>query len=536
MAKFLTKADDSLTGYPPGIPNIIANEGCERFSFYGMKAILYVFLWKTFLESGMMTDMGLAQTEATAVVHDFNAAVYALPMIGAIIADRFKGKYKVIMWLSVVYCLGHAFLAFFETNLTGFYAGLGLIAIGSGGIKPCVSAHVGDQFGKKNVGLLSNIFKAFYFIINFGSFFATIFIPLFYEWWGPGWAFGIPGILMGIATVFFWMGRNKFVHVQPTPGGKLGFLDSLAGSLMFMSVGSLFFTGGMDTWIKLAVSSSCLVAGLILFFYRQGIEHDDGFLAMTIVAIRDFFKGEKVKDPKAGTHESHWLYGTVARKFGHEQADGPLSVWSIMSIFFMISVFWALFDQHSSTWIRQAEQMSGAVNLFGYSFNILPSQMPSSNPILVMILIPFTTYIFYPLLGKMFKLNALRIMTIGMIMASSSFVGVYLLEGMIAEQGAGNVSMLWQIIPFTLLTLSEVMVSITGLEFAYTQAPKRMKSTVMGFWLLTVSLGNVLTSLLARFGDLNLADFFLVFAGLMLAAGVLFGLRAKFYKIKEYTA
>ena len=80
------------------------------------------------------------------------------------------------------------------------------------------------------------------------------------------------------------------------------------------------------------------------------------------------------------------------------------------------------------------------------------------------------------------------------------------------------------------------MASITGLEFAYTQAPKRMKSTVMGFWLLTVSLGNVLTSLLTRFSGLELDQFFLLFAGLSVAAGIIFGIRARFYKIKTYTA
>ena len=121
-------------------------------------------------------------------------------------------------------------------------------------------------------------------------------------------------------------------------------------------------------------------------------------------------------------------------------------------------------------------------------------------------------------------------------MASSSFVAVYFIQEAIEAQGAGQVSMLWQFIPFLLITLSEVMVSITGLEFAYTQAPKRMKSTVMGFWLLTVTFGNLIASLLARFGDLSLSNFFLVFAGLMFGAGVIFGIRAKFYKIKHYQA
>lgn len=537
MSTYLTKADDNEKGFPKGIPYIIGNEGCERFSFYGMKAILYVFLWKTYLETGLFTDQAAAQTEATAIGHDFNAAVYALPMIGALIADRFAGKYAVIMWLSLVYCLGHAFLAIFETNITGFYLGLALIAIGSGGIKPCVSAHVGDQFGKSNAHLIQSVFKIFYFIINFGSFFAAVFIPIIYyaEWGGAKWAFGIPGILMGIATLFFWLGRNKFVHVPASPGGKLGLLDSVAGSLMFLTVGSLFFTAHMSILSKVIISSSFLITGVSLFFYRQKIKQDEGFLAMTLIAIKDFVTRKKVSEPKEGTHEGHWLYGTVAKKFGNDKADGPLAVWSIMSVFFMVSVFWALFDQHSTTWVRQAEQMNGAVSLLGFNFTIFPAQMPSWNPIFVMFLIPFTSFILYPIINKFFKLTPLRTMTIGLISASSSFFVVYLLQNWIDSEGVGQVHILWQLIPFTLLTISEVMVSITGLEFAYTQAPKSMKSTVMGFWLLTVSLGNVLTSLLARFANLDLANFFLVFAGLMLCAGVIFGILAKFYRVKDYT-
>lgn len=537
MGQHLTKADDTLTGYPPGVPYIIGNEGCERFSYYGMKAILYVFLWKTYMELGLFNDPAAAQVEATAIAHEFNAAVYALPMIGAIIADRYMGKYSVILWLSIVYCVGHLFLAIFETNITGFYIGLGLIAVGAGGIKPCVSAHVGDQFGKSNQHLLSNIFRWFYFIINFGSVFAVFLIPLILEHFGPGWAFGIPGILMAIATVFFWIGRNHFVHIPAEPAGKLGLLDTISGSLLFLTGGSLFFTGTMSAPIKWGVSLACLVLGLVIFFYRQSIKEDDGFLATTLLAIKDRLKNGKVQNPAPGTLQGNWLYGGIAKKYGDERADGPMSIWAIMSVFFLVSVFWALFDQHSTTWVRQAESMSGFVDLGFVSFTILPSQMPAMNPFLVMLLIPFCTYFFYPKLGKLVGgLNPVKTMTIGMIMASSSFLAVYFIQEAIETQGAGQVSMLWQFIPFLLITLSEVMVSITGLEFAYTQAPKRMKSTVMGFWLLTVTFGNLIASLLARFGDLSLSNFFLVFAGLMLAAGIIFGIRAKFYKIKVYQA
>src|SRR5690606_20028323 len=131
---------------------------------------------------------------------------------GALLADVFWGKYKTILTLSIVYCLGHLALALDETRL-GLSVGLGLIAIGSGGIKPCVSAHVGDQFGKKNFHLVSKIFSWFYFSINFGSFISTLMTPWLLRNYGPHWAFGVPGGLMLIATIVFWMGRKRFVHI-----------------------------------------------------------------------------------------------------------------------------------------------------------------------------------------------------------------------------------------------------------------------------------------------------------------------------------
>ena len=106
------------------------------------------------------------------------------------------------------------------TGVSGWwlFAGLLLITIGSGGIKPCVSAHVGDQFGKGNSHLLTKIYNWFYFSINLGSVISTLMTPWLLKWYGPHWAFGIPGVLMAIATFLFWKGRHKFIHVPP--GGK----------------------------------------------------------------------------------------------------------------------------------------------------------------------------------------------------------------------------------------------------------------------------------------------------------------------------
>ena len=620
QAQHRTSPNHEETGWPSGIKYIIGNEGCERFSFYGMRAILYIYIVGLYVNYAGM-DEESAKIAGKQTYHYFGSAVYALPLIGAIIADRLLGKYRTIIWLSIVYCLGHAALAIFENPawqeqlfgsvlvepITGLIIGLGLIAVGSGGIKPCVSAHVGDQFGSGNWHLLQKVFNAFYFIINFGSAFATVLIPVirgtevvdpvtgFHSYTGSvTWAFAIPGILMGLATIFFWMGRKDFVHVPPTQPPKLGLLDVLAKSSLFMVIGYPIFLHGADSsiWLTLFISAACFAAFIVLFLMRQNIKEDDGFLAVLFYSAKNWIQGNSTAATDDSLAEDdirrNRFFAPAAKKFGSEAAEGPLAVLKIMSIFIFVSVFWALFDQHGSTWIEQAKAMERSFDfdpagwwVFGLSlgftlalagalmfqkmehrvtaglvgvvsgaafalyavqtdfqFTVQPSQVGAVNPFMVMILIPVTVFGLYPLLDRLgFKPTPLRRMTMGMFMAAFSFVAVALIQQAMDDRSPTDdkIHVLWQMVPYLILTLSEVMVSITGLEFAYRQAPKTMKSVIMGFWLFTVTLGNLLVVLLAGFEGMTPVKFFWTFAGLMAVAGALFAIGAHFYKSKDYT-
>lgn len=546
---YLTAPDPNETGWPKGVPYIIGNEACERFSYYGMRAILQIHMTALFAAQivGEKTEQALLGTElhAQETVHLFAAGVYAFPMIGAVIADRLLGKYWTILILSIVYCLGHLVLAIGEETLGGMYLGLGLVAVGSGGIKPCVSAHVGDQFGKGNWNKVSKVFQWFYFAINFGSFFATLLIPTLNDKFGPGVAFGLPGILMFLATIAFWMGRKVFVHVPAKPAGKLGLLDASSSAMLFLAFIGLPLFGGeflstTQFWGSIAASAVC---GFLLFGLRQKSQQDDGFLAVTFHSLAALFNGgnssaaaeAESEGVESNSIKRSWFFASAAKKFGAVVAEGPVAVFRIISVFLLVSVFWALFDQHMTSWIRQAKQMNLTVDLWFTSFSMLPSQIQSLNPLLVMALLPITNFFIYPAMAKIgFTPTPLRRMTVGMFVASAAFVTVALIQRNIDSSDPESVTVMWQIIPYIIMTLAEVMVSVTGLEFAYTQAPKPMKSTIMGFWLLSVSLGNVLVAYLSRFQDLSLVNFFWVFAGLMALAALLFAVFSLFYKYKEY--
>lgn len=452
--------DKSVKGFPPQIKYIVWNEACERYSYYGMRSILVIFLTQYLL---------ISKADATADYHLFAGACYLFPILGAYISDRFWGKYKTILYLSLVYCLGHAFLALFEHDKTGFYWGLGLIALGSGGIKPCVSAHVGDQFRPSQKQQLKKVFDLFYWMINFGSFFSTLITPWTLEAYGPGVAFGIPGILMAVATFIFWLGRHEFVHIPPT--GKQ--------------------------------------------------PHGTGRVLLS--AVKNFSRA-KGKGILGGALENH----------PKEAVDAVNAALDVGKIFIAVTIFWALFDQHGSSWVLQAKEMDLNVSFFGFKTQLLPSQIPALNPIMVMILIPLFTFGIYPAIERIFKIEMtpLRRMGAGMFVAAFSFVFVAIFQYFL--DGGSSVNVLWQVIPYLVITMAEVMISITGLEFAYTQAPRSMKSTIMSMWLLTVFFGNMITAYIAKINVFEGGHFFMFFAFLMAVFGVVFAFMAKNYVVKDY--
>jgi POT family proton-dependent oligopeptide transporter len=425
---------------PAGIPYIVGNEAAERFSFYGMRAILVIFMTHYLRDrSGALAVMG--DNEASGWYHLFIASSYFFPLFGSILADMFWGKYRTILWLSIVYCAGHAALAVNDTRW-GLAAGLGLIAMGSGGIKPCVSANVGDQFGSANRHLLARAFGWFYFSINCGSFISILLIPELLQHFGPHVAFAVPGVLMFVATVIFFSGRYKFVHVPPNA--------------------------------------------------REFVRH------------------------------------TFSR-------EGGATLGRLAVIFAFVIVFWSLWDQSGGEWVLQAAKM----NLRFAGITWLASQIQAVNALLILIFIPLFQYVVYPAVSRVFPVTPLRKIGVGLVVIGVAFVVSAWIESRIQLGLRPNIA--WQLPAFALLTAGEVMVSITALEFAYTQAPRPMKSVVMALYLLSISAGNAFTALVHYLiqnpdGSTKLQGpaYYLFFAGLAVAAGIGFAFVAVRFREQTY--
>jgi POT family proton-dependent oligopeptide transporter len=352
-----------ISTMPPGVPYIVGNEAAERFSYYGMNSILTIFMTKYLLDkTGHLSLMQPAQAEAW--YHTFVSTLYFLPIFGAILADAVFGKFWVVFWISIVYCLGHATLALIGSPIAHaieprylLAVGLLLIAIGAGGIKPCVSTNVGDQFGESNKHLLTRVFNWFYFSINAGSMLSTLLIPWLLEPYkaaadgfiaklppkvlsflesprlhSPDIAFGLPGVFMAIATIIFWLGRKKFVHIPPV---------------------------GLRTY------------------------------------AREIFNKE----------------------------TGKILLNVLMPVPFVM-IFWALWQQNFSSWIVQAEKMDR--HLFGIEW--LSSQIQTVNPIFILIMLPLFSYWLYPLVEKVVPLTPLRKIGAGLFVTAASFFIVALIQ------------------------------------------------------------------------------------------------------------
>lgn len=442
---------DAQRRYPPQVKYIVGNEACERFSFYGMRSILVTY---------MVTALLYSQRDAKAYFHYFVAATYFTPIVGGWIADRFFGRYRTILWISFAYVLGHGVLAAWETR-TGLFVGLSLIAIGAGGIKPCVSAFVGDQFGAGEKSLMQRVYGWFYWSINLGSAAAYFLIPWLLRRVGPSAAFAVPGVAMAVALLVYWAGTRHYVMAPPSGPNPHGFLRVVADALRRLGTG------------------------------QPG---------------------------------QHWL-DLAREKHPRDAVEGARAVLRIMGVFAAVTLFWALFDQKSSSWVLQGRQMDPHV----LGTALAPEQLQAANPILVMMLIPLFTWVVFPLWERRgVTLGPLKKMSAGMFVTVMSFAAAAMVQTLLDEGRAPN--LLWQLPQYVLLTTGEVLVSVTGLEFSYTQAPRSMRSTIMSIWFLTVFLGNMLTAVVTKLVRLEGAAYFWFFAALMLAAAFAFHFVARGYR------
>jgi len=655
-------------GFPYHVGFILGNEFCERYSYYGMRTVLVIYLTSDLIKWDDNT--------ATAVYHAFTVLAYLFPLLGAMIADSWWGKYWTILSLSVVYAIGSGInmMSAIEPiggdNITIHAAltsiGLFVIAFGTGGIKPCVSAFGGDQFTADQDNYRRSFFSLFYFAINAGSLVSTFVSPLIrdkVQCFGDdcyALAFGVPTALMFVAIILFVFGTKYYTRLEPS--------------------GNVFAAVTKTMWR----------------------------------AIKN-----RSKTPSKQRNKEHWL-DYAADGTNSQEIQDIKYVLRVLILYIPLPLFWSLFDQQGSRWTLQAVRMNGIMG----DAVILPDQFQICNPLIIILLIPLFEATLYPFLRKKnINFSPLKRMGLGMWLAGLAFIVAALVQSMIDENltlvprsdesslrvlngadvpctlggniygwdknpvtiGSGNttntlerttspgfynieftcggtkktvevdlehekafdliiymdgtvakadraierqtkksnsgkayisianaympdvvvstkgdkgdsgggaltvkigekgtfeevnqdhytfsiqgdsktfeklnvltgasytvflnhdgsykyikdiyendVNLFWMVPQYFIITLGEVFLSVTGLEFAYSQAPQSMKSVLQSFWLLTVSIGNIIVLIVAETSLIpSQANEYYLFAGLIAAAAILFMILASQYE------
>jgi proton-dependent oligopeptide transporter, POT family len=535
----MTTVQTTAGRMPRQISYIIGNEACERFSFYGMRNILVPFLISSvllaYLPEGPERD-GAAKD----IFHMFVIGVYFFPLLGGWLSDRFFGKYHTILWFSLIYCAGHACLALFENNAAGFYTGLFLIALGSGGIKPLVVSFCGDQFDQSNKDKAKLVFDAFYWIINFGSFFASLLAPLFLRHFGPAVAFGIPGILMFIATFVFWLGRRRYIDVPPAGRDPHAFFEVVKTALRAERPGAgrpglLVALFGIAVAALLLVLWALSAVGVVPPAWAESFNFViSACLALGVIIAAGGVGASMQLERARGSHPD-------------AAVDGVRAVLRILIVFALVTPFWSLFDQKASTWIIQGREMVIPHAAWWWPSWLIQdaAQMQALNPLLVMLLIPFNNLVLYPALRAMgLSVTPLRRMGWGIAFSGVAWIAAGAIQLWI--DGGEQVSLAWQSLPYLLLTFGEVLVSATALEFAYSQAPQAMKGVIMAFWYLTSTFGSLwvlltnagvrneaVTAYIASSGLSENAFLMFFFAGFAFLAALAFAAYARRYPMQD---
>lgn len=408
--------------YPKKVFFIIANEFCERFSFYGLRTILVLYLRNV---------LNFSDSNSTVVFHLFATMCHLTPILGAILADSVWGKFRTILNLSIVYVFGELILVISSivwnhgtasVDLTLF--GLLMISIGTGGIKPCVGALGGDQYLPHEQKRRDLFFPMFYGSIHLASLISVFLSPIFrsdFQCAGRSdcypFAFSIPCGLMLIAIIVFYSAKKSYLIVPlPNENVILAFCKCIWLALKRKIFGppKPDFYEIKSTWSARtkSISSSC-----------SSLNNSNYVLKNTQIIDGGSFR---LNNSNQKNNTNHWLY-LASDKFDSKLIEDFRIILGILLLLLPIPVFYTLHDQQGSLWTLQANRMDGRVFNTGFVFD--PDQILVANPLLILANIPIFQFLIYPCLNKLgFSTKPIPRMTMGGMLAASAFVLSGLIE------------------------------------------------------------------------------------------------------------
>lgn len=490
-------ANIKKTGTWKACPFIIGNECCERLAYYGMSSNLVRYFKHRLNQHASV---------ATRNNQNWSGTCYITPLIGAFLADAYLGRYWTIALFSIIYVFGMTLLAMSATvhgikprcytedncdptvtQSAVFFVALYLVALGTGGIKPCVSSYGADQFDdtdeteKKHK---SSFFNWFYFSINIGALIASSVLVWVQDNVSWGWGFGIPAIAMAIAVVFFFSGTRLYRNQKPGGSPLTRLCQVVVASFRKCRVAIpadkslLYETTDAESNIK----------------GSRKVEHTEDLSFFDKAAV------ETESDEKKGTVNS-WRLCTVT------QVEELKAVIRLLPIWATGIIFAAVYSQMSNLFVLQGERMNTHVG--NSTFKIPPASLSIFDTLSVIFWVPIYDRIIVPVTRKFTGhkngLTQLQRMGIGLFISIFAMVVAAILElERLREVRRHNyyevkempMTIFWQVPQYFLIGCAEVFTLIGQLEFFYEQAPDAMRSFCSALQLTTIALGNYLSSLL----------------------------------------
>ena len=481
--------DRSFLGHPSGLSTLFFTEMWERFSYYGMRAILLLYMVKSFAEGGL----GFDEKYAGIIYATYVSSVWYLPLPGGWLADRVFGARRAVLIGAIIIACGHYSMAI-NSKLT-FYAGLILIACGTGLLKPNISAMVGQLYSEEDKRRDAG-FSVFYMGINLGAFLSPIVVGFLAQsqsfrnvissmGFSPNsawhWGFGAAGVGMTLGIIQYLLGQKRLAHVGDRP------------ELTRVVAEAVEPEGGVDyLTMGLALIGGAAGAAVGMIYGEAGV------LSALFPTVVGFFAG--------------YLIGIIRHLNGEE-----LKRVLVIFILFVFSIlFWMTYEQAGSSLTLFADRLT-ETTILGWTY---PSSWFQSVPAIFVI-------IFAPIIGAVWqKLGARQPsspgkFTIGLFFAGIAFVVIAFASTLATN---GRVSPMWLVIVYFLQTIGELCLSPVGLSTVTKLSPARMVGLMLGVWFLSISIGSYIAGLAARLFEGNntavLTRAFGMFAGITLVAAV----------------
>ncbi|MCL7048718.1 hypothetical protein MKW94_012602 [Papaver nudicaule] len=540
------------TGNWRACPFILGTECCERLAYYGIATNLVTYLTNRLHEGNVSAARNVTTWQGTC---------YLTPLIGAVLADAYWGRYWTIAVFSTIYVIGMAMLTvsasipiFMPPPCVGsvcppasseqyaiFFFGLYLIALGTGGIKPCVSSFGADQFDDTDPServKKGSFFNWFYFSINIGALISSSFLVWVQDNLGWGLGFGIPTLFMALAIGSFFAGTPLYRFQKPGGSPLTRMCQVLVATFRKWNV-----EVPHDTSLLYELQEGSAIEG------SRKLEHSD--------ELRCLDKAAVVSDieTKSGDYSNSWRLCTIT------QVEELKILLRMFPIWATGIVFSAVYAQMSTMFVEQGMVMDTKVG----SFTIPPASLSTFDVVSVIVWVPLYDKFLVPaarkFTGKERGFSELQRMGIGLLISILSMTAAAVVEikrlqvarelGLVDQKVAVPISILWQIPQYFLVGASEIFTFIGQLEFFYDQSPDAMRSLCSALSLLTTALGNylssfiltVVTNLTTKGGspgwipdNLNqgrLDNFFWLLAGLSFLNLLVYVLCASRYKSKK---